>query len=78
MNILEEKDGEVLTLAVNDRLDSVTSPDFEKRFLEIIDGGERFIVVDLSEVDYMNSAGLKAILMAANGIQPKARRSETE
>jgi anti-anti-sigma factor len=65
MRIDEEKLGTVLLLTVDDRLDSATAPEFEARLLSVIESGERSIIVDLAGVDYMNSAGLKALLAAA-------------
>lgn len=71
MQISEEKDGEVLVITVDDRLDSATAPEFEERLLSLIESGERFVLLDLHAVDYMNSAGLKALLRAAKQLTPK-------
>jgi anti-sigma B factor antagonist len=65
MRIDEEKLGTVLLLKVDDRLDSATAPEFQARLLSAIESGERSIIIDLTNVDYMNSAGLKALLVAA-------------
>ena len=74
MRIHEEKDGDVLVLQVGDRLDSATAPEFEQRILSVIDAGEHSLLLDFSALDYMNSAGLKALLLAAKKVAPKNGR----
>ena len=61
----EEKDWNVLVLALNGRLDSTTSTEFEKRIVGAIEGKERHIVIDMSGIDYISSAGLRAVLIGA-------------
>jgi len=65
MNIQETKQGKVNVLAVAGRLDSVTSQDFESRLLKLIAAGDVLIALDCSKLDYVSSAGLRAILSAA-------------
>ncbi len=49
-------------LKVKGRVDSATAPDFS-RALETINNNGRFkIAVDMSELDYMSSAGFRALL----------------
>lgn len=70
MDLREEKSGDVLVVSVSDRLDSVTSPEFERRILSFIERGDSRILLDFEKLDYMNSAGLKAILLAAKKLAP--------
>lgn len=65
MNIQEAKKGNVNVLGVEGRLDSVTSQDFENRLCKLIGAGEVFIALDCSKLDYVSSAGLRAILSTA-------------
>lgn len=74
MQILEEKVGRVLIVTVDDRIDSATAPEFEERLLELIEGGEHALLLDLTAVDYMNSAGLKALLISAKKLETKNGR----
>ncbi len=46
------------------RLDSATSGDLESLLLERLEQGCRGVVLDLSELDYISSAGLRVVLMA--------------
>ena len=47
------------------RLDSNSGPVFEKELLGYIDGGSRRLLLDLSQLGYISSAGLRVILVAA-------------
>ncbi len=71
MQIREEKDGDRLTLFLQGHLDTVTAPAFESRILTLIDEGAERILVDCSDVEYVNSAGLKSFLLAAKRLDAK-------
>jgi stage II sporulation protein AA (anti-sigma F factor antagonist) len=47
------------------RLDSSTSPAFEKDLLERVNQGHASIVLDLSGLTFISSAGLRTILLLA-------------
>jgi anti-anti-sigma factor len=63
MKIATSQKGKVLVLALQGSLDVITSPDLEKKVQEAIDGGERRLVFDLSRLDYVSSAGLRAFMV---------------
>ncbi len=65
MNIREDKKDQVMVLAIEGRLDSITSGTLEKKFLAVMEAGEKNIVVDFTSMDYISSAGLRVLLMAA-------------
>jgi anti-sigma B factor antagonist len=46
------------------RVDSATAPELEKALLGLIQAGQKNIVVNMRDTEYISSAGLKAILMA--------------
>jgi anti-anti-sigma factor len=56
--------GDVDRIAPQGRLDAVTVPALETLLKEHFDGGHAKIVIDLSEVTYMSSSGLRALLQA--------------
>lgn len=75
-------------IAVDGRVDSSTAPQLDKALQKIIDNGRYRIVVDLSETDFMSSAGLRALLSALKqvrrfnrgdlrlaGISPKVKKA---
>lgn len=55
------KNGSVLNIAVEGRIDTVTSPDLEKTILDNISEMED-MTIDLTGVDYISSAGLRVLL----------------
>ena len=57
--------GDLLVVAPRGRLDTNTSPALEKALLERIEGGETQVTIDFSNIDYVSSAGLRVLLMAA-------------
>ena len=46
------------------RIDSGAAPDFEKALQSLLNAGRHQIVVELADVDYMSSAGLRALVSA--------------
>ncbi|MBQ7160009.1 MAG: STAS domain-containing protein [Treponema sp.] len=61
MTINENQDGMTMTLAIVGRMDTTTSPLVEKKIKEVLPGVLE-LVLDLSAVEYMSSAGLRVIL----------------
>jgi anti-anti-sigma factor len=51
-------------IAVLGRIDSMSSPDIQHQLSELIMGGSRFIAVNLEEVNFLSSAGLRIFLIA--------------
>ena len=56
-------------VAVEGRVDSSTAPQLEKALQKIIDAGRYRIVVDLSDADFMSSAGLRVLLSALKQVR---------
>ena len=52
-------------LAVEGRLDTVSAPDFENQIQQLISRGESRFVLDLADLEYVSSAGLRSILVLA-------------
>ena len=69
MNLREERNGDIQILVVADHLDTMTAPAFEERLLGLLDSGERRLLIDCEPLRYVNSAGLKALLLAAKRIE---------
>ena len=70
MEIDEEQAGETLVIAPCGRVDSVSSDELERRVVFWLDGGTRRVVIDLSGVGYISSAGLRVLLLAAKRLKP--------
>lgn len=69
MEIKEEKRGDIIIIAFNGRLDANTSPGVEERLMDILDQGERRLVIDFSNLTYISSAGLRVLVSLAKNIQ---------
>lgn len=54
--------------AVAGRVDGSTSEALQQKLLELIEAGERRLVLDFTRLDYINSAGLRAVLIAAKRV----------
>ncbi|MBQ9673094.1 MAG: STAS domain-containing protein [Ruminococcus sp.] len=62
MNIKRIADGESLVIMIEGRIDTNTSPDFEKE-IENLDGVSD-LTLDFKDVAYISSAGLRVLLKA--------------
>ena len=71
MEILKRKEKDALVISLKGRLDAVTSPVFEKDLTDLMAGGERFLVLDLEDLDYISSAGLRSILLVVKRLKEK-------
>lgn len=69
MEINEYTTDNVAVLEPTGRIDSSTSKAFEDRILGLIDQGSRAVIVDFSKLDYISSAGLRVLLMAAKKVK---------
>lgn len=63
MTISKQQNGTALTLALQGRLDTVTSPEVEAELKNSLDGVDS-LVMDLSGLEYISSAGLRVLLSA--------------
>ena len=59
----------VTVLQVVGRTDSASADEFEKKVMEVIDAGARYLVLDLSKIPYMSSAGLRVLKEAFNKLR---------
>ncbi len=59
--------GPALVIAPQGRLDSTTAPAFEKQLLEHL-ASQSHLILDFSGLDFISSAGLRVLLLAAKRI----------
>lgn len=64
MEIAEHTEADKLVIAVGGRLDSNTSPQLEQMLCPRVETSEA-VIVDMSRLDYVSSAGLRVLLKAA-------------
>ncbi|MEJ0016156.1 MAG: STAS domain-containing protein [Acetobacteraceae bacterium] len=65
MEITSRIDGDLVHLNVAGSIDASTSPDVEQAVHAALGGGRRRLIFDMRQVDYISSAGLRALLVAA-------------
>ena len=70
MTINKKMEGKELTVALEGRLDTVTAPELEAALKDSMDGAES-LVLDLSKLDYISSAGLRVLLSAHKAMAGK-------
>ena len=63
MNIIKKLEGTTLTVELEGRLDTVTSPQLETDLRASIDGVKE-LVFDIANLAYVSSAGLRVLLAA--------------
>src|SRR5512139_1279992 len=71
MEIQTRKEKAAVVVTVKGRMDAVTAPEFEKNVIDLISKGEKTFVVNLGELDYISSAGLRSILALAKKLKEK-------
>jgi anti-anti-sigma factor len=64
-NVTIDEQQSVARVALVGALNTDTAPGFEKKLQEVIDGGYSITVLDMKELDYISSAGLRIIFKAA-------------
>ena len=60
----------ILIIAVNGSIDSNTAPEIQQKVLDA-SAESKNVIIDLSEVDFVSSAGLRVILMIYRQIKSK-------
>jgi len=63
------KEGGAMVFSLKGRLDAVASPEVEKMTRDWLAAGETRLVGDLSELEYISSAGLRVLLMLVKSVQ---------
>jgi anti-anti-sigma factor len=66
----EEGDKAVTIMRLNGSVDANTQGALEAKAKEVIDGGAKYLILDMSGVDYLGSAGMRAIHAISNLLSP--------
>ena len=64
----------VARVALDGALNTDTAPDFEQRLQEVIDGAYQLTVLDMRDLEYISSAGLRVIFKAAKQTKAAGHR----
>ncbi len=74
MELVEKTNGDVIVLELNGRLDSNTSKVLEDKVMEVLGQGHKKLLMDFGDVDYINSTGLRVLLLALQQLKKSQGR----
>ena len=64
MEVTVHKTADIVTLSLSGKLDATTAKTFEEKILTRIDSGDRRLIIDVAELEYISSAGLRVFALA--------------
>lgn len=74
MDLVAANENGVTVLALAGRIDSSNAKKFEEAMLKQVDAASAGVLVDLKDLEYISSAGLRVILLAAKQQQRQGRK----
>ena len=69
-----DEDNSVARVSLSGALNTDTAPGFEQRLQNVINDGHALTVLDMKDLDYISSAGLRVIFKAAKQAKGDGRR----
>lgn len=69
MEITNRKEGKAVIMTIKGRMDAITAVEFDRETGDVIGRGEKLIIIDLSGLDYISSAGLRSMLSASKKLK---------
>lgn len=63
MKITEKKTDKAIIVEINGRIDAVTTSEAESYLNSLVENNEYNIVIDCKNLDYINSSGLRILIM---------------
>ena len=73
-NVAEQRQGGASIFAVSGELDLRTSPELEERLGGAFDAGAELVILDLRQIEFMDSTGLRVLLAAHQRAHESGRR----
>lgn len=70
MEIKVDKVDKHIVVSLSGRIDSVAAVEFEEKLIEVIDTGVNVMIIDFLHVQFISSAGLRVLLLAAKKVKP--------
>jgi anti-anti-sigma factor len=68
-----DQENSVARVSLDGALNTDTAPAFEQRLQGVIDAGHELVVLDMKDLDYISSAGLRVIFKAAKQAKASGR-----
>ena len=69
MGVSTERQGDTLIAKTDGRVDGANAREFQSALEEAIDANERAVILDMEELSYISSAGLRVILLTAKNLR---------
>lgn len=64
MGLIESKENGITILAIDGNLDAEGTQVMEDKVVALLEGGESCLLFDFSNLDYINSSGLRVLVLA--------------
>ncbi len=71
LTISKHKEGDVVVVSPEGSIDTHTAPDFEKALKDLLESGQVKVVVDMSGVSYISSAGIGVFMSLIGDFRSK-------
>ncbi|TLD71443.1 STAS domain-containing protein [Phragmitibacter flavus] len=72
MQLPIHQEGNITVASLTGQIDSVSAVDLERDIMLLLDQNTKSLLLDCSELDYINSAGLRVFLLAAKRLEQSA------
>lgn len=73
-SLVEHREGDAIVLAASGELDLRTSPQLEERLEQAFAAGAALIVLDLRQIEFMDSTGLRVLLSTHQRARASGKR----
>lgn len=73
MQISQDTRGGLTVMTLNGKLDTVSSPEVQTALVAALEAADRGVVVDMAEVAYVSSAGLRVMLIGGKTAKAKGK-----
>ena len=70
MNITKNYNGKELTIEIEERIDTVTAPEFENEINDEL-GNFDSLILDFTNLEYISSAGLRVLIATQKKLKPE-------
>ncbi len=74
MDLKQESVGDVTVLAISGRVDSTTAPKLQEQLISVMNAPQASVLVDLTGMDYISSAGFRVLLLGAKRAESTGNR----
>ena len=74
MEISAEREGTLLVVKAGGRLDSINAREFDDAMRSAISESDQVVIIDLENVSYVSSVGLRVILLTAKTLRQRSAK----